>query len=368
MVLGHQHPNVVQRVREQLESGVLFGGQHEGELQLAEGLVRNLPSAERVTFCSTGSEGVHLAIGVARGVTGRQRIIKFEGHLHGWIAPMVVNTNAEPPFSGKPEGPPGWTPVDDIAICHWNNIADVEAIFAEDEPVAAVILEPIATDAGLLPIDVDFLRAVRELCDQDGALLIFDEIITGFRVDLHSAQGLLGVLPDLTIVAKAFGAGFPISAVAAPERIWQAAVDAGVKHSGTFNGHAISVAAANGALSTLESEAETIYPRLHRYGDALSEGLRSAAAEVGAPLMVNQFGPILNLYWGLDSAPTTYTEVRQSDTSATGQLEAEFIARGVLTLRGSRWFVSAAHTDRDLEITVDVAKDALRATAADHPA
>jgi glutamate-1-semialdehyde 2,1-aminomutase len=219
----------------------------------------------------------------------------------------------------------------------------------------------LAVLTAYLPTDLEFLRRVRSLCTEHGTLLVFDEIVTGFRVALGGAQGRLGVLPDVTTLGKAWSSGFPISAVGATRAVWDATIAAGMRPAGTFNGHAICVAAANGALETFEADHD-VFPTFERLGAKLAAGLRAAAAAVGAPVVINQLGPVLFMTWGVDGPIETYRQVCESDVAAMLIVEEEFNRRGVLCFRGARWYLSAAHTDDDVEETIAVARGAFTST------
>ncbi|MFE2037432.1 aspartate aminotransferase family protein [Streptomyces scopuliridis] len=273
MLLGHQPASVLEAVREQLAAGVLYGGQHEAEAELAERIVRLVPSAERVLLSVTGSEAVQAALRVARAATGRRAIVKFEGHYHGWLDPVTANGPGSPAGSGPTPRPvvvPDHSVVGpEVLVCPWNDTQALADLLARHgTETAAVIMEPVAVNGGNLFAQEGYLAEARRLCDQYGCLLVFDEVVTGFRLALGGAQQRLNVVPDLTVLAKALGSGFPISAVAGRAEVMRVA-EGPVAHSGTYNGNALSVVAANATLDVLETKQDTVYPLLERLSGEL---------------------------------------------------------------------------------------------------
>ena len=365
MLLGHRPVAVLDAVRAQLDRGWQYAAAHEGELELAERVVRAVPCAEMVTFLSSGSEAVHCAVGIARGATRRRRVLKFDGQFDGWMAPVAANMPGSPPVEGRApfEVKPvaGWH-ADDLVVCPWNDVDALEEVMAQFGPsLAAVIMEAVACNAGSLFPSGGYLERVRELCDRHGTVLIFDEVITGFRLALGGAQARVRVTPDLATFAKAMANGFPISAVAGRREVMSVASDGPVRTRGTYNGNPLSVAAANATLAELERRAGELYPELERRSADLAEGLLDAAAATGAPLRVNRAGSVVGLFWGLDREPTCYREVAGSDVGSLKRLEKELVLRGINTIDGERMFVSAAHTDGDITATVETFREALHA-------
>lgn len=368
MLLGHQPQAVLEAVNSQLARGVHFAAAHEGELELAERMVRLIPCAELVTFQSTGSEAVHCALAIARGATGRSHVVKFDGHFHGWIAPFQTNVpgmppvGTEPPYAKHPAA--GYPESDDVTICPWNEIEAFEALMAvEGDSIAAVIMEPVACNGGTLSPLPGYLERVRELCDQHGTVLIFDEIITGFRLGLGGAQQRFGVTPDLATFAKAMANGFPISAVAGRREIMTAVSEGPVRTRGTYNGNPVAVAAANAVLAELERRGDELYGELERRGALLAAGIERSAHKHGVPLRVVRVGSVLSLLWGLDKEPVSYREVAESDVESLSRLDEQLTLRGIYTMEGKRMYVSAAHTDEDIELTIQAFDQTLPAVA-----
>jgi glutamate-1-semialdehyde 2,1-aminomutase len=374
ILLGHNPAEVVDAVRAQLDRGILYGAQHEAERELAERIIRLVPGAEMIALSSTGSEAAHAAIRFARAATGRRLVVKFEGHYHGWLDPLYANGPGTPPLSGPGPRPatntlPALAPPADVLVTRWNDASELAAAFeAHPGEIAAVIMEPVPCNFGNFEARPGYLQAVRELCDDAGALLIFDEVITGFRLGLGGAQERYGVTPDLTVLAKAIAAGFPLSAVAGSRSAMHEVSDGAVLHAGTYNGSPVSVAAAVATLSVLERDADRIFPLLEARADQLAGGLSAAAAALDAPLVVNRVGSVLQLWWPERGRPVTdYSEAVACDRAVVASLAAGMVEHGIHALERGMWFVSAAHTPEDIQQTVDAASAVLETLVASAP-
>jgi glutamate-1-semialdehyde 2,1-aminomutase len=373
ILLGHRPPAVVQAVEEQLRHGILFGAQHAGEIELAERLVRLVPSAELVAFSSSGSEAVHAALRFARAATGRRLVIKFDGHYHGWLEPVHTSGPALAP-SSETGGPrhvvPGMPPPPDLLTCRWNDLDALARLVGEHEgEVAAIIMEPVPCNFGAYEPLPGYLQGVRELCDRHGVVLIFDEVITGFRLGLGGAQARFGVRPHLTVLAKALASGFPLSVVAGDADVMSVAgSDGPVRHIGTYNSNAISVAAANATLAVLEDGGDELYGELESRTARLAQGLRDAAATAGAPLVVNQIGAVLHLLWAPRLPVRSHDDAYASDKDAVADIAAHLLGSGVFALERGLWFTSTAHTDDDVDRTIAAAEHAIAAVVKRAPA
>jgi glutamate-1-semialdehyde 2,1-aminomutase len=357
MLLGHSPQAVIDAVERQLHSGIGFGASHRLEAELAEAVCRTVPSAELCIFSSTGSEAVHAALRIARAATGRARVIKFRGHYHGWFDSIHV---AVP---GNLEGP-GTVGQDPLAssavtICDWDDLQALDS--ALDSDVAAIIMEPVAVNGGCIQPSPGYLEGVRELATRCGAVLIFDEVITGYRVALGGAQARLGVMPDLTILGKALGAGFPISSVCGRADVMEVISSARVAHVGTFNLNPICAAAAVAAITFLEREAAELYPGLERCGEQLANAFEEEAAAAGLDLKVNRFGAAGHAFVSAQQV-TNFDEVGLADADAYRRFACEMLAEGVHLIPRGLLYVSAAHEARDLDATREaVARAAERA-------
>src|SRR5712692_7315424 len=280
LILGHAHPAVERAVAGQLRRGWSYGAQHEGEIRVAEKLVELIPCADQVCFSNTGTEAVQVAFRIARAYTGRHRILRFQGHYHGWIEPSP-----------------------DTLILPWNDAAAVEQALAARE-FAAIILEPILCNGGCILPASGYLEALRGITRRCGTLLIFDEVITGFRVALGGAQQRYNVTPDLATFGKAVAAGFPLSVIAGRSEIMDVIASGKVLHGGSFNGNPIVLAAAEAALEELSHEDGAALRQAAAYGRRLREGLAQAAARRGVSITVNGVDTVFRLTFG-DEGPAT---------------------------------------------------------------
>jgi glutamate-1-semialdehyde 2,1-aminomutase len=346
-LLGHSPEPVITAVEEQLRRGVAYGASHPLEAELAEAVCRTVPCAERCVFSNSGSEAVHSAIRIARSFTGRRRVIKFLGHFHGWLDPLAIG---QPGVPDRRAASAGQDPLAsaNVDVCEWNDVDALAAML--DDEVAAVIMEPLAVNGGCLRAAPGYLEAVREMTRRAGALLIFDEVITGFRLALGGAQERFGIVPDLVILGKALGGGFAISAVGGRADVMEEVASGRVRHAGTFNLNPISAAAALATINELERRASEIYPHLEAMGDLLASVMREEAAQVGLPLAVNQLGAAG--YAFCSSEPVTdYRATLATDTEAYRRFAAALLDEGVHVISRGLLYVSAAHSREELEAT-----------------
>lgn len=357
MLLGHGDSHVLARVSEQLGRGVLYGTT-KLELELADRLSAMLPHAERVAFVSSGSEGTHLAIRIARASTGRRLIVKFEGQYHGWLDPLFVNTqNTGAAPRGTVTVPAihavvGQTPSDDVVVTRWNDADAISALFAErGDEIAGVILEPLPMNFGTMLPDADYPAVLRDLCTRFGSLLIFDEVLSGFRVALGGATEMLGVQPDLAIYAKAIASGFPLAAVVGTEAAMQSIVAGPVQPAGTYSGNPISVAAALATLDVLTSRGPGLYADLDRIGTRLRDGIRAHRA-THPQLEVNQIGSVLQLFWGTGPV-ASFETATTSDKGRIARLSEAQERYGSLVSPRGLILLSAAHRDDEIDALAD---------------
>jgi glutamate-1-semialdehyde 2,1-aminomutase len=370
--LGHNPPFVVEAVRNQLDRGVLFGAQHTGEAELAERICAMVPSVQRVALANTGSEAVHAATRIARTATGRRQILKFEGHYHGWIEPLYVNVPGVPPGEGAGplpvvNGIVGAPPPADVIVCRWNDLAHLREVLATaGDSVAMIIMEPVTCNFGNFHADPGYLGEVRALCDTHGIVLAFDEVVTGFRLAPGGAQQMFGVSPDLTVFAKAFASGFPIAAVGGRDSVMSIASDGPLQHVGTYNGNAVSVAAANATLRHLQDTEATLYPDVNATAERLAGETRKIAESLELPLIINQTGSVLQFFWGDGGPVTSYAEAWACDPQPVADLALELLHRGVHALERGLWFVSTSHTHADIDLTLEAISAALTQVAAAH--
>jgi glutamate-1-semialdehyde 2,1-aminomutase len=371
ILLGHSHPAVVGRVARAIEERVLFGvGVTEGEVALARKIVEHVPSAEQVVVCNSGSEATYHAIRLARGVTGRERIVKFQGCYNGFHDYVLRNVLSPPELVGRRDPQSKGmleAAIDATSICRFNDLGDVERVVAEHpEAIAAIIVEPVAHNApGLLPRP-GFLEGLREICDREGIVLIFDEVITGFRHHLGGYQAIAGVSPDLTTLGKAIANGFPLAAVAGRRELMERFTSnpAGDVHfGGTFNGNAVAVEA---GLATIEQlEDGSVHEHVFALGERMRSGLQEVADRAGVPAVVGGFGSLFVLCF-MEGPLETYEDALRNDTALFLRYRRELIERGVFEMPESlgRSHISAAHTEEDVDRALEVAEEALRSALA----
>ncbi|GGG79674.1 glutamate-1-semialdehyde 2,1-aminomutase [Parapedobacter pyrenivorans] len=356
LILGHSHPEVLQAVHDYSAQGQLYAGQHLQEIELAEKLNELIPSAELMRFCLDGSEAVQTAFRVARAKTGRQKFLRFEGHYHGWLdnvaygisAPSAEalgdreDPNVFPWTAGLPDSSRA-----DFIVLPWNDLDLVSRTLEErHEELAAIITEPIMCNNGCIVPKEGFLAGLRDLCNRYGIALIFDEVITGFRVGLGGAQRHFGITPDLSIFAKAMGSGYPISAVVG-KRDWMELIEQGkVIHAGTMNSGNPTVAAALATIRVLEREMP--YDRMYRLGQQLMAGLREAASEAGQNLVVQGLGPMFVTYFGNEGELTDYRDTFHADKGKLNRFIAGLHDEGIRVIGRGLWYISAAHTEADI--------------------
>jgi glutamate-1-semialdehyde 2,1-aminomutase len=368
-ILGHAPPSVVRAVADSLGTGQLYGGQHEAERLLAREICRLVPCAERVRFSLSGTEAIQAALRLARAHTGRGTIVKFEGHYHGWLDNIYASVHPSEAEAGPPDAPRtvpmtrGQDPnaLSRLRVLPWNDPERLRATLeARPREIAAVIMEPIPCNTGVMLPVPGYLQEARRLCTRHGVILIFDEVITGFRVGLAGAQGLLGVAPDLTILAKALGAGFPISCLAGRAPLMERLGTGEVTHAGTYNSGVLSCVAARAALAELRRDGGAVYSRMERLGRRLMEGLREAAAAAGRPFLVQGLGTVFNTAFTDQPRVSNYRQYLRADRALQQRFVERLLERGVyITARGT-WFLSAAHTQADIEATIEIAAEALR--------
>jgi glutamate-1-semialdehyde 2,1-aminomutase len=369
-ILGHSAGVVAEAVSAQVRRGVTYSAQHLAEVEVAETLCRLVPGAERVRFNSVGSEAVHGALRLARGHTGRSKICKFEGHYHGWLDPVLYSVHPALAAAGPADAPrvvagsagQQLSSSGDLLVAPWNDLAAFEALLdVHADDVAAVILEPVLCNTGVIEPEPGFLAGVQDLCRRAGALVIFDEIITGFRLAPGGAQEYLGLTPDLSTFGKAMAGGMQLSALVGRAEIMDDISSGRVAHAGTFNSHPVAVAAAQATLGVLDEQRASVYPALFSLGTRLATGLRTAAARAGVPLLVDGPGPMIQTYITEADRVRNYRDFVATDRAAMTRLHGLLMERGVNIVPRGLWFLSTAHTAGDVDDTVAIAADAFAA-------
>jgi len=365
MILGHCHPAVVEAVMVAVRNGSSYGAPCELETELAERVVEAVPSVEMVRFVSSGTEATMSAIRLARGYTGRDLIIKFAGCYHGHVDSLLVSAGSSALTHGVPNSPgvpKGCT--DDTLVLRYNDIAGLTEVFAaKGDKIAGVIIEPIVGNMGLVAPSVEFRKALRQLTQKHGALLIYDEVMTGFRLAYGGAQELLGDSPDITAFGKIIGGGYPVGAYGGRAEVMHKIMPAGpVFQAGTLSGNPVAMAA--GIATLKELKANSPYKRLDELGARLEAGLRKAATDAG---VAHQFNRVGNM-WTLFFTPTPVTDfdtAKTSDTKRFARFFWEMMDRGVY-LPCSQFeaaFLCTAMTEAHIDQTIVAAQDALKAIA-----
>ncbi len=363
LVLGHAHPAVVEAVKTAAESGTSFGAPTERELELAELVCRAIPSIEMMRLVSSGTEAAMSAVRAARAYTGRPKIIKFNGNYHGHADGLLVKagsgaaTHGVPTSAGVPAGYAAET-----LVAEYNDLASVESLLdANANQVAAVIVEPVAGNMGVAAPADGFLEGLRSLCDDNGALLIFDEVITGFRVGFGGAQARYRVAADLTCLGKIIGGGLPVGAYGGRSEVMQMIAPLGPAYqAGTLSGNPLAVAAGLACLRELGKPG--VYETLEALGAEVEAGLLAAAAATGVPLTVNRVGSMLTAFF-TEGPVTTWEEAAAADTGSYARYFHGLLERGVY-IAPSQFeaaFVSLAHTPSDLAFAAEQAREALAA-------
>ena len=372
LILGHSHPEVLAAVTEQSQHGQIFAGQFREELALAQTIQRLVPCAELIRFGLEGSTTVHTALRLARAITGRAKYLRFEGHYHGWLDNVAFGVTAANEAELGPRDHPTpvpWTDglppgaMDEAVVLPWNDLDLVaRTLAAQADQIAAVITEPVMCNNGCVPPKPGFLEGLRRLCDQHGIVLIFDEVITGFRLGLGGAQAYFAVTPDVAIFAKAVANGYPLSVLAGRRAFMQPIAEGKVVHAGTMNGGVAAVAAAMATIRVLERD--EVHPRLFTLGQRLMAGLRDAADETGLPLLAQGPGPMFHTGFTPRDAVHDYREALSYDPALGAAFIKGLHERGIRVIGRGLWYISAAHTLEDIDHAVETATEVLRELAA----
>ncbi|GMU21807.1 MAG: glutamate-1-semialdehyde 2,1-aminomutase [Phycisphaerae bacterium] len=370
LLLGHSPKPVLDAVKSQLDRGLMYAGQHAMEVEAAERFCRLVPCADMVRFASSGSETVHAALRLARAVTGRMKVLRFEGHYHGWFDNIAWNYAPSPDKAGPREDPhlmPAsqgqvLSDAENLIIRPWNDLELVRAVFEKYRgQIAAVIGEPVMCNTGAILPRPGYLEGLRELCTRYGALLIMDEVITGFRAALGGAQEYFGVTPDLATFAKGMSAGFPVAALAGRREYMQAFGDMSVTHAGTYNSNAPGMAATVAALDTLAADGGAALRHAQAMGTRLMSGIRESGEKAGKRITVRGLPAVFHVSFNETDEVVDYRTFLSRDPNAYGRFWAGLQERGIRTIPGGLWFVSTAHTPEDIDRTLSAVHEAMRA-------
>lgn len=371
VVLGHAAPAVDDRVVSALKDGVLFGaGVTELEVAVAEKIVEHVPSVERVLLCNSGSEATYHAVRLARAATGRDLILKFQGCYHGVHDYVLLNTFSRPEMIGKRDpGSSGMldAAVDATLVCRFNDLADVDrTVSSHPEQIAAIVVEPIAHNAPSILPQPGFLEGLRAIADREGILLIFDEMITGFRHHIGGYQAICGVRPDLTALGKALANGYPLAALGGRRELMERFSTAGgdVFFAGTTNGNAVAAAAGLATIETLQEDGA--YEHLFSLGQKMRDGLTEIANRLSAPAIVTGFGSIFSLVF-MEGDLISFDDVVRVDSATQRAYRQDLLKHGVFELPDGvgRNNITLSHTEAHIDETLQVAEKALRRTLDD---
>jgi len=369
LLLGHSPGPVLEAVKRQLDRGLMYAGQHELEIEASEKFCSLVPCAEMVRFAGSGSEAVHAALRLARGVTGRMKILRFEGHYHGWLDNQMWSFAPPLDKAGPRESPnplpatKGMNPneAEHLVVRPWNDLKLVAEAFEQNRGlIAAVITEPIMCNTGAILPKAGFLEGLRELCTRSRTLLIFDEVITGFRVSVGGAQQYFNVMPDLATFAKGMAGGFPVSALAGKRQYMEAFGDLSITHAGTYNSSAPYMAASLAATHMLSENDGALLKHAEQMGRLLIDGIREAGRRAGRDVHVRGVGTVFHVSFNDEQEIVDYRTSLGKDSAAYDRFWAALQDRGIRTVPGGLWFVSTAHTEQDVEQTLAAVNEAMK--------
>ena len=359
MILGHNNERIKESVVKAVENGLSFGAVTEIEVKMAEFITTTIPSIDMVRMVNSGTEAVMSALRVARGFTGRDKIVKFAGCYHGHCDAMLVKagsgvlTGGSPDSAGVPKGV-----ANDTLLATYNDIQSVETLFsANPNAIAAVVIEPVAANMGVVPPQAGFLQALRDVCTKNGALLIFDEVITGFRLGLQGAQGYYGITPDLTAFGKIIGAGMPVGAYGGRKEIMQCVAPLGaVYQAGTLSGNPIAMSAGL-TLLTMLKENETLYAEQEKMGNAFFSAIEQMLKETKRPYQVNHVGSLGSIFF-THQPVVDYDSAKTADTAQFASYFKHMLANGIYVAPSQfeALFLSSAHKQAHYDKTLAVMK------------
>jgi glutamate-1-semialdehyde 2,1-aminomutase len=362
MIAGHSHPDVIAAVQLQLQQGLGYGAPTELETRLAQKICALVPSIEKVRMVNSGTEAAMSAIRVARGVTGRSRIVKFEGCYHGHADSLLVKAGSGALTLGVPTSP--GVPAELVKLTttlNFNDAAEVKSVFAEiGEEVAAIIVEPVAGNMNCIPPLPGFLQTLREVCDEYGSLLIFDEVMTGFRVGPNSAQGLYGITPDITVLGKIIGGGLPVGAFGGSGRIMDQLAPIGdIYQAGTLSGNPLAMACGLATLEILSSS--RFYEDLHAATREIVEGIAEIARECAIPMATNYVTGMFGLFFTDADSVTNFKQATNCDSERFNRFFHGMLKAGVYLAPSAfeAGFVSSCHGTKEIERTLEAARNVL---------
>lgn len=361
VILGHGHPVLTEAVAARLPLGATFGAGHALEYEVAEAICAAIPGADRVLWSNSGSEATQIALRIARAATGRRRYAKMVGHYHGWSDSFLLGYRPDATGSLDSLGSDGQNPsvLREVSMLPFGDLESAASVLKDPaNDISAVFVEPVLCNSGVIEPPEGYLAGLRELCDATDTVLVFDEVITGFRIAHGGAVERYGVVPDLVVLAKALAGGYPLSAVAGRGDLIDLSTS-GVVHAGTYNGNPVVLAAAAATLQVLSGD--DVYPQFELKGATLADGMRAALQRHAVRGAVNQVGPVVQCSPGPDTV-STFDDFLATNQQFYDALTVQLLRRGIFALPGGRWYLSTAHTLDDVHHTVEVFDAALAAT------
>jgi glutamate-1-semialdehyde 2,1-aminomutase len=361
LIFGHCDSDIESSVMETVKKGLSFGAPTELETELANEIVDMFDNIDKVRFVSSGTEAVMSAIRLARGVTGKNDIVKFEGCYHGHSDSLLVSAGSGMATFGAPSSP--GVPADltkHTLLCEYNNLEQLKKCFSESNDIACIIIEPIAGNMGLVPATEEFLKACRELCDKHGALFIFDEVMSGFRASLKGAQGVVETKPDMVTFGKVIGAGMPVGAFAASKEIMSNLSPEGkVYQAGTLSGNPVAMAAGLTSLRKLKADSD-IYNKLNEKAVRLTNGLKEVATKNNIPLQVDTRGSMFGFFF-CEEVPTNMKEVGKCDFDRFAKFHNEMLKKGFYFAcsQYEAGFICTTMSDEDIDATIKAADEVM---------
>ena len=368
-IFGHAPDFLVKAVSEAMETGLLFAGQQEMELEIGRLATEMVPCADLVRFASSGTEVDEVAIRLARAFTGRSKFIRFEGHYHGWSDIHDWSVHPSLDKAGPDDAPvpvaeaQGMLPGagEQIILLPWNNLEILrKTVEARSEEIAAIIMDPMANATNTIIPKPGYLEGMRQLCDDHGIVMIFDEVITGFRVAAGGAQELFGITPDVATYAKAMSGGFPIAMIAGKRDIMSLLGDGTVHHGGALNSNRVTMAATLASFKKFTEDNGAMYKQLYATGNKLMDGLRRLGEKHEQPILIQGPGPVFSLsFTEADDIPDYRSQIRNVDYNKYQRFQQGMLERGVRVFHSGFWFVSLAHSDEDIEATLAAADEVM---------
>lgn len=371
LILGHAHPELTEKIFQAMKRGYTYGLQHEGEIELAKKLTEILPCADQVALSGSGTEAVMLALRLARAHTGKRKVVRFHGHYHGWSdsiftafpsADMKGKDNSGNAGTGIAPGTAGQctASLEDVILLPWNDEQAIEeTLRSEANNIAAVITEPIMCNSGCLAPNPGYLEKLRALTSEHQIVLIFDEVITGFRMAIGGAQERLGVTPDLMTMGKAMAGGIALSAVGGKREIMELIASGKVSHLGTLNGNGVSTAAALATIGELSKDNGAAFVRMDQLAVNMSEGIRDLFSKHGISGVVNQVGPVFHVMFVDRKEVNTFSEFSERDSAKYMIFAEKLLEEGVLVRPSGLWYISTVHGNAEIEATLAAVDRAL---------